>query len=41
MVKNKTKKKGDCGHDQGIIPFFNAEAFPDAVDESADDTKNL
>ena len=39
MVKNKTKKKGACGHNQGIIPFFNAEAFPDAVNKSAEDTK--
>ena len=39
MVKNKTKKKGDHGHNQGIIPFINAEAFPDAVDKSAEDTK--
>lgn len=38
MVKNNKKKKGDRGHDKGIIPFFNDEAFPDAVDKSAEET---
>ena len=41
MVKTNKKKKGDRGHDQGIILFFNAEAFPDAVDKSAEDKRKM
>ena len=38
-AKTNKKRKGDCGHNQGIIWFFNAEAFPDAVDKSSEEAK--